>query len=118
MARFYRVTELHSKREADQLASRLSKHLKQEGFPSTTTVETEKRGEYTVYVVFSTATPKQMDMFHHVINAEPIRFASKKHEDIDDPGFRKVVVRASKSYNADMKKDLAMRKKHQTEKRR
>lgn len=118
MARFYRVTERNTGKEAIELAAALGKHLRKEGFPSATTVEAETRGMDTVYVVFSTATPRQMDEFHNVINADPVRFAVKdKSRDID-PETARIFEKARRSFNKDQKKEIAARKRRQMNRRR
>ena len=116
MAHFYRVTIRHNEKEARELATSLSKHLKQMKFPSETKVNEIKSDGYTIYEVLSTATPKQMAVFHNAINKEPLRSVTKKDlDDLADPEFKKHVRKTMKSYIIGQKSEMATRKKRVTE---
>ena len=93
MARFYRVTARHTKKEAVELATALSNHLKREGFPSKTKI-TEVSGGY---VIWSEATVKQITAFHDWINRDPVRELSfpksvKKDLEADETKFKKYYI--------------------------
>lgn len=119
MTRFYQVTARQTKREAVELATALSNHLKKEGFPPKTKVTQVKGG----YIIWSEATVKQITAFHDWINRDPIKDISitkKEKADLkqDSPEFQKYFGSLRKRNIKENKAELAARKAFITTRRR